>query len=67
MLGAVPTMLVVKNLVSPLSSLELHNEDCLHAGAIAGGGARVNALNSHAFREEIELTHWSTSVWSLSR
>jgi hypothetical protein len=30
-------MLVVKDLVSSGLSLELHDEDCFHAGSFAGG------------------------------
>ena len=37
MLGAIPTVLVVKDLVSPWPSLELHHEDCLHPRALTGG------------------------------
>ena len=57
MLGAVPTVLVVEDLVPSRSSLELHHEDCLHSRAIARAWARVNALDSHAFRKEVELGH----------
>ena len=54
-LSAVPPMLVVKDLMPARPSLELHNIDRLHPGAIAGDRARVNALNGHAFRKEVEL------------
>lgn len=37
MFGAVPPMLVVEDLVSPGLPLELHDEDCLHAGAVTRG------------------------------
>jgi hypothetical protein len=36
MLHAVPTVLIVEDLVSSRSSLELHNEDRFHARAFAG-------------------------------
>jgi hypothetical protein len=36
MLGAVPTVLVVENLVPSRSSLELHDENRFHARAFAG-------------------------------
>ena len=55
--SAIPPMLVVKDLMPARPSLELHNIDRLHPGAIAGDRARVNALNGHAFRKEVELTH----------
>lgn len=57
MLGAVPTVLVVEDLVPSRPSLELHDEDRLHARAFAGGWSRVNALDGHAFRKEVELGH----------
>jgi hypothetical protein len=49
MFSAIPPMLVVED---------------LHAGAIAGDRARVNALNGHAFRKEVELGHW-TMRWEI--
>ena len=57
MFSTVPPMLVVKDLVSSRAALELHDVDRLHAGAFAGGGSSVNALDGHAFRKEIELAH----------
>jgi hypothetical protein len=57
MLCAIPTVLIVEDLVSSRSSLELHDEDRFHARALSGRRTRVNALNRHAFRKEVELTH----------
>jgi hypothetical protein len=55
MLRAIPPMLVVKDLMPTRPSLELYNVDGLHAGAVAGGRARVNALNGHTFRKQVKL------------
>ena len=54
-IGAIPSMPVVKDLVFPRTALELHNEDGLHRGTVAGSRSRVDGFNGHTFREEVEL------------
>jgi hypothetical protein len=54
-------MAVVEHLVAPGPSLELHDVYRLHPRALAGRISRIDTLNVHSFRKEIELTHASAA------
>lgn len=57
MVGAVPAVAVVEDLVPSRLSFELDDVYRLDPGSITGGRASVNRLDGHELRKEIELTH----------
>ena len=69
MLGTIPPVLVMKDLVASGAPLKLHDVHRLDAGSLAGGIAGIDPLDVHSFRKKIELTHASAadSFGSLSR
>ena len=59
MLGAIPAMLVMEDLVLTRASFELDDKDRLHTRSFTRDGPCVNALDCNVFREEVELRHRS--------
>jgi hypothetical protein len=51
MVGAVPSMPIVKHLVLSRTPLELHHEDCLYIRPLTGSRTRVDRFNGDAFLE----------------
>jgi hypothetical protein len=57
MLGAVPAVTVMKDLMSPRRALKLYDKDRFDARTLAGGSPRIQRLDGNALREEVELAH----------
>ena len=57
MLGAIPAVTVMKDLMVSRSEFELHDKNCLHVGSLPGRRTRVDPVDRDAFREQVELTH----------
>ena len=64
MFRAIPAMRVVEDLVAPRATLELHDVYRLHTRPIASDASRIDQLDAHSFRKEIELTHVFDSIRS---
>lgn len=57
MIGAVPAVTVMKDLVLAGFAFELHKEDRLDLGSLTGRRPCVDRVNGHAFRKKVELGH----------
>ena len=55
--GAIPPVAVVKDLVFPRPTLELDDKNRLYLRPAACRRSRVNRLDGHTFRKEVELIH----------
>jgi hypothetical protein len=61
MVGAIPAVPVMKDLVVARSPLKLNHVDSLHVRPLAGCRARVNGFNGDALLEQVELIHGSAA------
>ena len=57
MIGAVPSVAIVEDLVLTRLTLELDQEDCLHLGPVSGRCPRIHGFDGYALGKEIELVH----------
>ena len=57
MLGAVPTVPVVKDLVLARTAFELYHENGLHFRAFASSRSGIHGFNADALGKQIELRH----------
>ena len=58
-IGTVPPVTIVKNLVLARFSFELYEEDRLDFGSLTGGRPCVDRFDGHALGKQIELGHQS--------
>lgn len=56
-IGAVPAVTIMKDLMLARFPFELDEEHRLDLGSLTGGRSRVDRVNSHALRKKVELGH----------